>query len=485
MGDRWIATGFLGQRRIRSRTDEHEAPPVPPGRAASVVPGTAALLGICLALAAASLALPAVLGYDPWAWLVWGRELTRGKLSTDGGPSWKPLPVLVTTVLAPFGGAAPDLWLLLVRAGGLFGLVLAYRLAARFAGPVAGTVAATALLLTPDAESRWLRHLLQGNVEPLLVALCLWAVQRHLDGRHGQAVLLGAAAALLRPEVWPLLALYTGWLLWREPRWRVVPALGAVPLAWFGADWWTSGDPWRGAETARVLSGTWGQRLVTALDRIADVVIAPVWAAAAVCVVVAVRRRTPAPVVLAAGALAWMAVVAAMAAVYGYAALSRFLALPAAVLCVLTGIATAIVVTAPRRAALRWLVAAALLAAALPSAAPRTGWLAIQLSGAAADVKLRDDLDRAIALAGGRDAVLGCGVLAVDTAEVGTQWLRPALSWQLDVSLARVEYGLASRPGVAVVRTGSSWAASLRPVPAARPLAQTNAWIVYAVRCPQ
>ncbi len=404
--------------------------------------GTPVLLVICAALAAASLALPAVVGYDPWSWLVWGRELTRGALSTDGGPSWKPLPVLVTTVLTAFGDAAPDLWLLLARAGGLFGLLLAYRLAARFAGPVAGTVAALALLLTPDGESRWIRHLLQGNAEPLLVALCLWAVERHLDGRHGHAVALALAAALLRPEVWPFLALYAGWLLWREPsRWRwVAPVLVTVPLLWFGGDWLASGDPRRGATTAQVLTGTWVQRLVTALDRIGDVVIVPVWVAAAVGVVVAARRRMLTPGVLAAAALAWMTVVVTMAAVFGYAALSRFLLPAAAVLCVLAGMGTAWVVTAPQRAALRWLVAVALLAASLPFAVPRAQWLGKQLAFATDRGRLETDLDRAIAQAGGREALLSCGALAIESRPL-TVDARPALAWQLGCRWRGSGYG--------------------------------------------
>ena len=126
------------------------------------------LLG-CLAVAAGSLAVPALLGFDPWVWLIWGRELLRGGLATDGTVAWKPLPVLVTAVLAPFGAAAPALWTVLARAFGLFGLVLVFRLAARFAGAgpgagpagrvaglVAGAVAAAAFLITPDAEARWL-----------------------------------------------------------------------------------------------------------------------------------------------------------------------------------------------------------------------------------------------------------------------------------------------------------------------------------------
>jgi len=186
------------------------------------------LLG-CLAAAAGSLAVPALLGFDPWVWLIWGRELLRGKLATDGTVAWKPLPVLVTALLAPFGAAAPALWTVFARAFGLFGLALVFRMSARFAssgggstgrvaGLVAGTVAVASFLITPDAEARWLRHLLQANIEPVTVALGLWAVHRHLDGHRRSALLLGCAAALTRPEVWPLLLLYAAWLGWRSPR---------------------------------------------------------------------------------------------------------------------------------------------------------------------------------------------------------------------------------------------------------------------------
>ncbi|MPZ64104.1 MAG: hypothetical protein GEU83_00775 [Pseudonocardiaceae bacterium] len=63
------------------------------------------------------------------------------------------------------------------------------------------------------------------------------------------------------------------------------------------------------------------------------------------------------PVVLGAGALLWAAVVALMAVGFGYAALSRFLAPAAAVLCVLAGIAVGRAVTAPHRAVSRLAVA--------------------------------------------------------------------------------------------------------------------------------
>src|ERR1700722_2959609 len=67
----------------------------------------------CFALAALSAAiLPTVPSYDPWSWIVWGREVSDPHLSfvVGGGPSWKPLPLIFTTVFGLFGGAAPTLW---------------------------------------------------------------------------------------------------------------------------------------------------------------------------------------------------------------------------------------------------------------------------------------------------------------------------------------------------------------------------------------
>ena len=73
----------------------------------------------CLALAALAHLLPAAPTYDPWAWIIWGREITEGALDTRTGPSWKPLPVLFTTPFALMGDTwAPELWLVVAQAGG-------------------------------------------------------------------------------------------------------------------------------------------------------------------------------------------------------------------------------------------------------------------------------------------------------------------------------------------------------------------------------
>ena len=88
------------------------------------------------------------MGYDAWAWMVWGRELAHLELATTGGPSFKPLPVIVVAPLSILGGAAPAVWLAGMRACAFASLMLAYRLGARLAGPTAGAVAVLGLALS-------------------------------------------------------------------------------------------------------------------------------------------------------------------------------------------------------------------------------------------------------------------------------------------------------------------------------------------------
>jgi hypothetical protein len=96
--------------------------------------GPRLVVAAALALAAVSLLLPYHPVYDPWAWLIWGRELMHGGLETAAGPSWKPLPVLIDAPLSLLGGAAPSAWLLVARTGWICAPLLAGLLAARLAG---------------------------------------------------------------------------------------------------------------------------------------------------------------------------------------------------------------------------------------------------------------------------------------------------------------------------------------------------------------
>ena len=106
-------------------------------------------LAILAAAAASPLLVRAAPGYDPWTWLLWGREVAGGTLSTADGPAFKPLPVAVCALLAPLGTAAPVVWVVLVRAAAGVALWLAYRLGRdpSAAGVAAGGLAAAGVAL--------------------------------------------------------------------------------------------------------------------------------------------------------------------------------------------------------------------------------------------------------------------------------------------------------------------------------------------------
>jgi hypothetical protein len=259
-------------------------------------------ISACVALAALSLLLPSEPSYDPWAWLVWGREIAHLELDTEGGPSWKPLPVALLALVTPLGDDLPVvIWVAIARAGALLAMVLAYRLAARLAGgsaplrAVAGATAAAFLFLTPD----WFQLAAHASEAPLAVALMLWGVERHLDGRRGHALALGALVCLKRPELFPFLALYGLWLAWIEPgRRRTVAALlVAIPLAWVVPEWIGSGDPLDGGSQARsepYWSLSHAERpWLRALERVHNHAGLPVEVLAAVALVsaAALRRR--------------------------------------------------------------------------------------------------------------------------------------------------------------------------------------------------
>ena len=76
---------------------------------------------------------------------------------------------------------------------------------------------ATAALATALAEGQ-VRNGLQGYSEPLLICLTLGAVDMHLSGRTRWAFGLGVLGALVRPELWLLLALYGAYAWIADPR---------------------------------------------------------------------------------------------------------------------------------------------------------------------------------------------------------------------------------------------------------------------------
>jgi hypothetical protein len=457
---------------------------VPATRAALVRRPVAAATFTCFVVAAISLVLPINVTYDAWGWLVWGREITHGALDTTGGPSWKPLPVIPTVLLAGLGPLAPAAWLVLSRAAGLMAIAVVYRLAARWGGRLAGVVAATALLLTPDVQSQFGRLVLEGHVEPVTVTLALWAFERHLDGHRTQALLLCTAVALSRPEAWPILIAYAAWLWWRghAPRWLIAVTLIAVPTLWFGGDWWGSGDWWHGADVAQVSSGNALRRLGRAAERAGEMVPWPLWIAAGVTVVVAWRRRQREQLALITIAVVWTVLVITMSVAFRFAALGRFFLVPAAIAAVGVGLGVAMIVEA-LQSGRRWALATAvLLIGCLAWIWPRVHVLDRFAEETAERARFEHDLDDAVASAGGRDAMLACGPVVIENAGVAVP-SRPALAWKLDVRLSGVWSVGPFSPGVTVAQRGSPLDGSLSTSGRARQLGHSRVWSVYAVDC--
>jgi len=226
--------------------------------------------GGALVIAALSLLIPSTPSYDPWAWLVWGREIAHIDLHTTGGPSWKPLPVLFTTVFSLFGSAQPDLWLVVARAGALVGLAMVFKVAWRLTRDLvagiseldgatrsvalippllAGLIAAASLV----NSGGFISNNALGYSEGLAAALGLIAVDSHLDGARQRAFIVGFFAALDRPELWFVWGPYGLYLFWRDAGARklVVALFALIPVLWFLPELWGSGHLLRGVTRAQ------------------------------------------------------------------------------------------------------------------------------------------------------------------------------------------------------------------------------------------
>ena len=220
---------------------------------------------LALVLAAASLTFPSTPSYDPFSWLIWGREIFRASTGTGlvadqtlqitGGSSWKPLPVVFTTVFALFGSAQAALWLLVARAGAALTVLVAVKLTVRItwglvsqsrgglllqeqawrgrAVAIAPVVfAGAAALICTTFTPHYPGDMMLGYSEGVMMAAFLIAAERAWDGHHRQAFALGIIPSLDRPEVWPVWGLYGLWLIRRDRgAWRLVVGLAILMLA--------------------------------------------------------------------------------------------------------------------------------------------------------------------------------------------------------------------------------------------------------------
>lgn len=389
----------------------------------------------CVALAALSLTLPSAPTYDPMSWLIWAREITHWDLSTTGGPSWKPLPMLFLVPFSLFGDAAPDLWLIVTRAAALASLWAGYRLATRLGGsPVAGAATVGAMLVVP-----WqLYHAWLGNSESLVV-LCLFsAINSHLDGRPRRTFLWALAIGLLRPEFWPWLGLYGVWFAWseRDELALVVGGFALLPLCWLLPELIGSGEALRAFTRAQELyPGAVGldQHPMLAIVHNAAAMLSRTAYFGLALLAVGVRRwrhpRQSAAFGVLALAVAWVVVVM-LTTSGGFSGSDRYLIAPVALLSVLAGVGLgwAIECLALGRSA----TAVAVMAAFAALLAPTLILGADVRMDMVHQARLLGELDRAVDRSGGAGRIKRCGRAATAPRMV------PLVAWRLGVRLDQV-----------------------------------------------
>ena len=394
--------------------------------------------------------------YDPWAWLLWGREVASGTLSTTDGPAFKPLPVAVCALLSVLGGAAPVAWVVIARTGTVLAVVLGFRLGRRLGGSVAaGLAAAVGVALCGGL----LRYTAAGAEPGWVIALALAGVQAWRAGRFRAALACGVACALLRVEAWPFL-LAAGVVLWRrrpQDRWLLGACAAAIPALWLVPELIGSGDLLRSGARARVPNpGQPALADVPALAALREAAALPLWP---LWIGAVAALRIPAARPLLAAGLAWIALVAAMAQA-GFSGEPRY-ALPGAALVAIAGAAGLTRVPRPLLV-LVLVVAAAPKLADLPDLRRDQAW----------QRALAADLRTVIARAGGREAVLACGRPYVG------ELRGPLLAYHLDVEKRRV--GFVPRPPGTEFRSRLERDAPVEPPATFAPRASAGRWEVRA-----
>jgi hypothetical protein len=271
-------------------------------------------------------------GFDPYGWLTWGQQTIHGSLDTNAAPSWKPLPFLFTVPYALFGHYQLWLWMITAVAVALAGVVFAARIAyrlvlegsdRRWPAYVAGAVAGIGVLMISD----YWHYILSAQSDPMIVSLCLGAVDCHLSGRRRWAFVFGCLAALGRPEAWPFIAVYAIWC-WRavpEMRWLIVAGAVVVLGLWFGVPAATSRSAFVAANNAlgsgRALHN---DKVFGTVQRFIDLQTTVLCLVALASVIYAAFRRDWVTIALAVITVAWVIVEIAFA-LHGWPGLPRYM----------------------------------------------------------------------------------------------------------------------------------------------------------------
>jgi hypothetical protein len=435
---------------------EAKAPPAPArrGRKRTALIGAAVALAVILVSAAWVVLTRMRPSYDAFGWLVWGRQTLHWSLNTDGAPSWKPLTFLFTLTYATIG-ANPQMWLWMLTstASALAGAVFAARIAYRLTGPsprrrwapYCAAAFAGAGVLGIEGYSQLV---LIANSDPIVVTLCLAAIDAHLSNHPRLAFAMIILAALGRPEAWVFAGLYAIWA-WRSGRsMRIIALAGLVliPIAWFlvpaltSHTWFSAGD--LALNSKNVIHGN---KIVGVFRRLGGLYELPMQLAVAFALVLAVIRRERTWLTLAGAALLWVVIEIGFA-YHGWSAVPRYLIEPAAVLIVLGGAGVgrvlAYVLTAHSvliRSAPSALVLV-LLVALVPSARSRARVTHGELHAAHSAALELSRLEAVITTDGGAALIKSCGQ---PVTLVGKQ---SEVAWAVGMNVGEVGY----RPGKSI-----------------------------------
>jgi hypothetical protein len=218
-------------------------------------------------------------------------------------------------------------------AGALAGCVFAARVAYMLTGPcphrpyapyVAGAVAGVGLL----GVDTYSHLVLIASSDPIIVTLCLAAIDCHLSKRPRLAFAMLVLASLGRPEAWPFAGLYAIWAWFRVPSMRVMTVVGLACIpALTSKSWFISGN--LALRTINAVNVIHGSKFVAILDRLRLLSGWPIEVAAVIgFVIAAVRRDLVALTLVAAGCL-WTAIEIGLA-LHGWSGANRYLLEPAA-----------------------------------------------------------------------------------------------------------------------------------------------------------
>jgi hypothetical protein len=420
---------------------------------------------VAFAVLALSVLFVALVGmrpsFDPYGWLVWGRQVLDWDLNTDGAPSWKPLTFLFTLPYALFGHGAVWLWTVTSVAGTLGGAVFAARIAYHLTGPsptrryapyFAGAFAGVGLL----GMNTYAHLVLIANSDQLNTTLCLAAIDAHLSRRPRVAFALVVLAALGRPEVWPFAGLYAVWLWVRVPSMRpwAVLGLALIPAFWFSIPALTSKSWLRPGDLAlNQVTIIHGNKLLGVIDRWRSLYELPMQLAAAVGVVLAALRRDVETLAVAGTAVLWVAIEIGFA-YHGWSAVSRYLIEPASVMIVIAGglVGRLVAGTALGGARLPWVgsvlrwagpaLVLVLLVALFPAGRRRARVWHQGVIDARQDAKVINRLGDVIARVGGGGQILRCGQ------PVSQNRFQSTLAWAVGLNVGNTGYN----PGKSIRR---------------------------------